>query len=82
SFTLAYLIWIKFVNPTANTAAHWWLGISPEGIGAVGALVNIVVALTVARFTPPPPPEVRALVESIRIPRGAGPRPAGAGTMH
>ncbi|MGA1676277.1 MAG: sodium:solute symporter family protein [Pseudomonadales bacterium] len=82
SFTLAYLIWFKFVNPTANTAAHWWLGISPEGIGAVGALVNIVVALTVARFTPPPPPEVRALVESIRIPRGAGPRPAGAGTMH
>ena len=72
TFTLAYLIWFKFVNPAANTAEHWWFGISPEGIGAVGALVNVSVAAVVARFTPPPPAEIQALLESIRIPRGAG----------
>ncbi len=72
TFTLAYLIWFKFVNPAANTAEHWWFGISPEGIGAVGALVNVSVAAVVARFTPPPPAEIQALIESIRIPRGAG----------
>ncbi|MEN9807191.1 MAG: hypothetical protein RL756_1711 [Pseudomonadota bacterium] len=72
TFTLAYLIWFKFVNPAANTAEHWWFGISPEGIGAVGALVNVSVEAVVARFTPPPPAEIQALLESIRIPRGAG----------
>jgi len=72
TFTLAYLIWFKFVNPAANTAEHWWFGISPEGIGAVGALVNVSVAAVVARFTPPPPAEIQTLLESIRVPRGAG----------
>ena len=72
TFTLAYLIWFKFVNPTANTAEHWWFGISPEGIGAVGALVNVTVAAAVARFTPAPPAEIQTLLESIRVPRGAG----------
>jgi cation/acetate symporter len=72
TFTLSYLIWFKFVNPAANTAEHWWFGISPEGIGAIGALVNITVAVVVARVTPAPPAEIQTLLESIRIPRGAG----------
>jgi cation/acetate symporter len=71
-FTAAYIIYFKFVNPAANTADHWWLGISPEGIGAVGMMLNFCVALVVSRLTPEPPAHVRALVESIRIPRGAG----------
>ncbi|MEX1181741.1 MAG: sodium:solute symporter family protein [Gemmatimonadota bacterium] len=71
-FTAAYIIWFKFVDPAANTADNWWLGISPEGIGALGMLVNFTVAITVARFTAAPPAHIRALVESIRIPRGAG----------
>jgi cation/acetate symporter len=33
-FTAAYIVYFKFVNPAANTAEHWWFGISPEGIGA------------------------------------------------
>jgi cation/acetate symporter len=40
TFTAAYIVYFKFINPAANTAAHWWLGISPEGIGAVGMLIN------------------------------------------
>ncbi len=72
-FTLAYIGWFKFLHPELNTAEHWWLGISPEGIGAIGMLVNAAVATAVAAFTPPPPPEIQRLVDEIRVPSGAGP---------
>ncbi len=72
TFTAAYIVYFKFVNPGANVAENWWFGISPEGIGAVGMTVNFVVASVVSRFTPPPPPEAQRLVERIRLPRGAG----------
>jgi hypothetical protein len=72
-FTAAYIVYFKFVDPAANTAEHWWFGISPEGIGALGMLLNFAVAIAVARFTPPPPAAVQAMVEHIRVPRGAGP---------
>ena len=70
-FTLGYIIYFKgvFVAPFAeNIAENWLLGISPEGIGAVGAVINFTVAIAVSAFTPPPPPEVRELVERIRVP--------------
>jgi cation/acetate symporter len=73
TFTAGYIIYFKFIDPAANTAENWWLGISPEGIGAVGMLLNFAVAWTVSRFTPPPPATVQRLVDSIRVPRGAGP---------
>ena len=71
TFTAAYIVWFKFVDPAANTAEHWWFGISPEGIGTIGMLINFAVALTVSRFTPPPPRAVANMVEDIRVPRGA-----------
>jgi cation/acetate symporter len=70
-FTFAYIVYFKFVAPDLNTAEHWWLGISPEGIGAVGALLNFAVAVLVTRFTEPTPAHVRELVHRIRVPRGA-----------
>lgn len=51
---------------------NWWFGISPEGFGTIGMIVNFVVAFTVSRFTPETPQEVQDLVENIRIPSGAG----------
>ena len=72
-FTLAYIIYFK--SPwfgAVNTAEHWLFGISPEGIGAIGMLVNFAVAIGVARFTAPTPSNVRALVDNIRLPSGAG----------
>jgi cation/acetate symporter len=41
-------------------------------IGAIGALVNFIVAFVVSSATEEPPREVQELVESIRIPKGAG----------
>ncbi len=72
-FTASYIVYFKLMHPELNTAEHWWLGISPEGIGTVGMIVNFAVAVGVAFFTPPPPPQVQRLVEEIRVPRGAGP---------
>ena len=70
--TASYIVYFKFVNPAANTPEHWWFGISPEGIGTLGMCVNFAVALVVSAMTPPPPAEVQDMVESIRVPRGAG----------
>ncbi len=72
TFTAAYIVWFKFVHPEMNSAEHWWLGISPEGIGTVGMLLNFAVTLTVSRLTPEPPIHVQVLVDLIRVPRGAG----------
>ncbi len=47
---------------------NWFLGIEPNAFGVVGAMVNFAVTLGVTRFTSPPPAEVQALVEEIRVP--------------
>jgi len=73
-FTATYIIWFKFVHPENNTAEHWWFGISPEGIGSLGMLLNIVVAQIVAKFTPPTPDDVQEMVENIRVPRELQPK--------
>lgn len=73
AFTAAYIIYFNYVDPAANTADNWFLGISPEGIGFVGMLINFAVSVTVSHFSPPPPEEVGRLVENIRVPKGAGP---------
>jgi cation/acetate symporter len=72
SFTAGYIVYFKFVRPDLNTAEHWWWGISPEGIGTLGMMLNFVVTVVVSRLTPPPPPQVQVLVDLIRVPRGAG----------
>ncbi|MBQ62070.1 MAG: cation acetate symporter [Gammaproteobacteria bacterium] len=69
TFTFSYIVYFKFISPEMNNAAHWWLGISPEGIGTLGMILNFAVSLLVCRFTPPPPLEVQQLVENIRIPK-------------
>jgi cation/acetate symporter len=71
-FTAAYIVYFNFVAPERNSAANWWFGISPEGIGTVGMLLNFTVTIVVSRFTPPPPAKVQLLVDLIRVPRGAG----------
>ena len=69
-FTFAYIVYFKFVAPEQNIAEYWWFGISPEGIGTLGALLNFAAAWAVAAVTRPAPPEVQALVHRIRVPRG------------
>ena len=71
-FSLTYIAYFKFVSPETNSAEYWLFGISPEGIGTVGAAINFVSALVISRCTPPAPDHVVALVDTIRIPKGVG----------
>ena len=69
-FSFSYIAFFKFVAPEMNTAEHWWFGISPEGIGSLGAVINFTLAFVVSRLTPAVPAEVVAMVNNIRIPKG------------
>ena len=68
-FTATYIIYFKYGSGTPD---QYWFGISPEGIGTLGMLLNFVVALSVSAVTPAPPEEIKKLVDNIRIPKGAG----------
>ena len=52
--------------------ANSFFGITPEAIGAVGAMVNFAVAFIVDKFTKEPPAHIQAMVEAVRVPRGSG----------
>ncbi len=67
--TASYIIFFTFIRPDLNNAGNWWMGISPEGIGTVGMIVNFIVALAVSKYTKTPPADIEELVENIRIPR-------------
>jgi len=73
TFTATYIIYFQFIQPEHNTAEHWWLGISPEGIGALGMVLNFLVAGIVSLATPAPPGEIQELVEEIRMPQNSKP---------
>ncbi|MBX9611312.1 MAG: cation acetate symporter [Burkholderiales bacterium] len=51
--------------------ANSFFGITPEAFGAVGAMVNFVVAFLVDKVTKEPPAHIQAMVEAVRIPRGS-----------
>jgi cation/acetate symporter len=67
-FTSSYIIYFKFINIEFNYAQHWFLGISPEGIGFIGMMINIFIALAVSSFYSKPPEHVYEMVDNIRRP--------------
>ncbi len=69
AFTASYIIYYKFINPSANYAENWWFGISPEGIGTLGMFLNFIVSSFVSQMTAAPPKEIQDMVDDIRIPR-------------
>jgi len=77
-FTLVYIFiykgWFFFpgTNQLPDNVDNWILGISPLSIGSVGAIVNFAVAYAVSNATEETPQDVQELIESIRVPKGAG----------
>ncbi len=59
-------------SPENSGPDNWWFGISPEGFGTIGMIINFIVSIAISQFTPAPPEEVQEIVENIRIPSGAG----------
>ncbi|GAB4197858.1 MAG: cation acetate symporter [Wenzhouxiangellaceae bacterium] len=74
-FTFGYILYFKgvFIEPmAANVPENWLFGISPEGIGVIGMLLNFAVAMGISKVTAAPPQHIQELVHDIRVPRGAG----------
>ena len=67
-FTLGYILLFKFISPELNNASFWLMGISPEGIGILGAGINFLIAILVSKISKKPPTEIAQLVESLREP--------------
>ena len=67
-FTSSYIIYFKFINPSLNVEEYWLMSISPEGIGAIGMLLNFAVAITVSTLTKKPPKQIYDMVDMIRKP--------------
>ena len=70
-FTASYIIYFKPQLGGPGLPENFWWGISPEGIGTLGMILNFIIALIVSRFTIAPPMEVQELTERIRTPRGS-----------
>jgi len=65
---------VMFIPGTAflgDLPPNWFLGISPNAFGAVGALVNFIVAFLVTKVTSPTPIHIQDLVDDIRVPKGS-----------
>ncbi len=66
--TSAYIINFKFINAQLNSSENWFLGISPEGFGFIGMLLNFCIAISVSFFYARPPENVSLMVDQIREP--------------
>jgi cation/acetate symporter len=67
-FTASYIIYFKFLFSELDSSSNWLLGISPEGIGFLGMIINFTVAVLVSSFSTKPPIEVGQMVDKIRLP--------------
>ncbi|WP_179376908.1 sodium:solute symporter family protein [Winogradskyella wichelsiae] len=67
-----YMMRFKLDMFGGGTSEDWWFGTSPEGFGTIAMCVNFVVSVVISRLSVAPPQEVQDMVESIRIPSGAG----------
>ena len=66
--TSSYIIYFKFISPNLNTTDNWLLGISPEGFGFLGMIINFTIALIVSNFYSKPPNEIYQMIDDIRKP--------------
>ena len=67
-FTASYIIYFKFLFSELDSSSYWLLGISPEGIGFLGMIINFLTALVISSVSSKPPIEVGKMVDKIRLP--------------
>ena len=67
-FTSAYIVFFKFISPELNLPDNWLWGISPEGIGVIGMMINFISAIVISSLTKPPPDKIIRLIDEIRTP--------------
>ena len=67
-FTASYIIYFKFLFSELDSSSYWLLGISPEGIGFLGMIINFLIAIVISSVSSKPPIEVGKMVDKIRLP--------------
>jgi cation/acetate symporter len=71
-FTGIYIVYYKILfehfHERVSGSDDWWWGISPEGIGTIGMLINFAITIGVSSFTKPPPAHVQETIRNIRLP--------------
>ena len=67
-FTSIYIVYFKFINPDLNHSENWIFGISPEGIGFIGMIINFVTSIMISRFFDSPSKKVMDLIDNLRQP--------------
>ena len=68
-FTTIYIFYFKPQLGGPGIPKNYLFGITPEGIGTIGMVINFIVSLIVSRLTKPTPNKIKDLVESIRYPK-------------
>jgi cation/acetate symporter len=68
-FTTIYIFYFKPQLGGPGLPENYLFGITPEGIGTIGMVINFIVSLIVSRVTKPTPNKIKHLVESIRYPK-------------
>jgi len=71
-YLFAYLGWFFIPGTAFLTTDQYLFGIPPTHFGPIGAMLNFGVAYLVSGMTAAPPQHIQDLVDSVRIPRGAG----------
>jgi cation/acetate symporter len=71
-YLFLYLGWFFIPGTAMLDSSQYLFGIPPASFGPIGAVINFAVAYVVSNATAAPPQEIQELVESVRIPRGAG----------
>ena len=66
--TASYIIYFKFLNTHLNISDNWFIGISPEGFGFLGMLINFTVAIIISSFYKKPPNHIYDMIDNIRRP--------------
>lgn len=67
-FTVSYIIYFQFLG---GVSSEYLFGITPEGIGFIGMLINFLVTFVVSAITPPPPAHIQQMVSNIHLPGSA-----------
>ncbi len=62
------IMFVKSTSFLGDMGPNWFLGIEPNAFGAIGALVNFVVAFLVMSRTKKIPKKIEKMIENIRIP--------------
>ncbi|MFW5761502.1 MAG: sodium:solute symporter family protein [Cyclobacteriaceae bacterium] len=67
TFTASYIVYFSLF-PEYNNAENWWFGISPEGIGLIGMIINFAISTSISYATEDVPQYVKDMVDEIRLP--------------